>query len=487
MKLTQKEFSSKTFLNENEYNQNMPEFVVDLNRIEDLKKRISGQSKDEKSFLKALFKAYDTNTENFDEDSFINLTKIIKCPEVEKIVLALKYKENLNYKEKMKIIKELTKDLTLEYIFELDYIISSYFNDFLQYISHQNVVLENLEKNTFSFEIYDENTFFEQLAILKSAMNLIKCVKYKYHKVNILSINNKDEITKSITYNKIVAQVGTFISVVDLNLVDSKDIYITLKGSNMKIYSPMKAIYMIIYLAGLIGSDEIVEDLYSKAILRNKYSETVKNRITTTRDITFQTLNMKDFLRRKILLPKNGVVLLAKNNPYIESILLKEVLTTNYNNLVIVTKYSNGDEVINTLMIREWELSTDNKSINVDKREIGNLFPGTIDYVTHFFEMYDDEHYANTPYYEVIAPEYWKYRDRNYVSDNDISDDRGVIIRREYSVEIAPFVRKINGEAGNDAIKLSKKLGIILEDGYTIVRPHTRTYNKHHDDVHAGI
>lgn len=80
--------------------------------------------------------------------------------------------------------------------------------------------------------------------------------------------------------------------------------------------------------------------------------------------------------------------------------------------------------------------------------------------------------------YDVISPKYWKYRDRGYKSENDEMDHKGVVIKREFEVEIAPFIRKINGEASKEAKDLAKKLGVILEDGHTIVKPHTRHYNK---------
>ena len=40
------------------------------------------------------------------------------------------------------------------------------------------------------------------------------------------------------------------------------------------------------------------------------------------------------------------------------------------------------------------------------------------------------------------------------------------------------YIRKIDGVASNEAKSLAKKLGVILEDGHTIVKPHTRHYNK---------
>ena len=99
------------------------------------------------------------------------------------------------------------------------------------------------------------------------------------------------------------------------------------------------------------------------------------------------------------------------------------------------------------------------------------------DYLMDFFNSEEYSEYLPKLNYEAIAPTYWKYRNRGYKSENDTLNDKGVVVKREFKIEIAPFIRKIKGQPSNDAIKLSKQLGVILEDGYTIVKPHTRTYN----------
>ena len=80
--------------------------------------------------------------------------------------------------------------------------------------------------------------------------------------------------------------------------------------------------------------------------------------------------------------------------------------------------------------------------------------------------------------YDVISPTYWKYRNNGYVASGDKLNDKGLVIKREFQIDIAPFLRKVNNEASSEAKKLAISLGVELEKGYTIVKPHTRTYNK---------
>lgn len=53
-----------------------------------------------------------------------------------------------------------------------------------------------------------------------------------------------------------------------------------------------------------------------------------------------------------------------------------------------------------------------------------------------------------------------------------------MVIKREFEVGIAPYIRKINGNSSVEADNLAKKLGIDLEEGYTVVKEHKRVYNR---------
>lgn len=137
--------------------------------------------------------------------------------------------------------------------------------------------------------------------------------------------------------------------------------------------------------------------------------------------------------------------------------------------------------ILNSNYINEYQCFYDYKYYNQKNK--------TLEYIADFFEieqLFDNENTNenikdNNLEYDVISPSYWKYRNNNYISENDIVDNKGVVIKREFEVKIAPFIRKINSEASLEARNLAKKLCVKLEEGHTIVKPHVRTYKKRID------
>ena len=234
---------------------------------------------------------------------------------------------------------------------------------------------------------------------------------------------------------------------------------------------------ILLYFKALKNKAEIIDDEYAKLILGEKYKEYISNRIDNQLDVYKAFVNVDTLTHRKVLLPKSGVLLLVSDDRTIESILLKEVFKYDCNHIVSIARFKDGTELVNIFTLEEkilnrvqyWNYTKENT----------NIKHNTINYIGHFLKTTKgsvDDKDAKLKY-EVISPTYWKYRDRGYKSENDTTDSRGIVVKREFEVEIAPFLRKINGTASNEAQTLAKKLGIVLEDGYTIVKPHTRHYN----------
>ena len=92
--------------------------------------------------------------------------------------MALKYKTGLNYREKIKIVKELTKDFSVDYFFSLEYIITTYWNDLMNAQCNKKN-LPNLDINDNISEKDKEELFFEQFSIL---LNTVTLIKYTHHK-----------------------------------------------------------------------------------------------------------------------------------------------------------------------------------------------------------------------------------------------------------------------------------------------------------------
>ena len=86
--------------------------------------------------------------------------------------------------------------------------------------------------------------------------------------------------------------------------------------------------------------------------------------------------------------------------------------------------------------------------------------------------------------FEVLSPYYWRYRKSNYETTKEREQRKqGRKVKREFTVSISSFIRKIKGNPSKEAQELAEKLCVKLEPNHTIVREHQRTYNKANDAI----
>lgn len=171
------------------------------------------------------------------------------------------------------------------------------------------------------------------------------------------------------------------------------------------------------------------------------------------------------YTKRKVLMPSKGVVILVEDKEsIIESIYLRELSLEDTHNLVITAKYKDGSEITNKvpLVLNSKRVVLIHKKEEIDIEE----------YIDDFLGIKR----TNGLNYTVISPYYWRYRNKGYVSKGD-KVIRGVVVKREVEVDIAPFLRRANS-CSNSAIVYAKTIGLDLPKGYTIVKPHKRVYNK---------
>lgn len=171
------------------------------------------------------------------------------------------------------------------------------------------------------------------------------------------------------------------------------------------------------------------------------------------------------FKLRKVLIPANGVILKINNDDcYIESILLNE-FSVEYGLYIIgIIRYKDGSELAINIPVHVY------KTYNISAVNAFEACGVILDFYGVTESPID---------YDVLAPYYWKYRFTNYeTSDEKNARLKGVKVKREYEIEINSFVRKVNGNPSKEALALAKKLFIELEPNHTIVKKHSRTYNK---------
>lgn len=171
------------------------------------------------------------------------------------------------------------------------------------------------------------------------------------------------------------------------------------------------------------------------------------------------------FKQRKVLLPTNGVILKSLNKSSdLESALLNEFSTSYGLYIVGIARYKTGFEIPFTIPVHI-------------KGNYLAYVPFPDDVFGLIYDFYGIK--SCDKEYEVISPYYWKYRNENYETKEE-KELRlsGVKVKKEYEIKINSFVRKIKGHPSNEALSLARKLFIELEPNTTIVREHTRVYNK---------
>lgn len=171
---------------------------------------------------------------------------------------------------------------------------------------------------------------------------------------------------------------------------------------------------------------------------------------------------------RKFLPPKGGIILKINNSSNIESIYLNESEFNEDRVLVGTVRYTDKTESIFSSVL----------PVNFFNIITLKYVDEVIDILLDFYGI--EEQNINKKFeYEVLSPYYWKYRDNNYETKNEKKDRIiGKKIKREHTVKISNFIRKINGNPSNEALYLAKKLCIELEPNTTIVKEHTRNYSK---------
>lgn len=429
---------------------------------------------DKKKMQKIIGKEYVNFIQKHKDEVFEDLNTFIKYEDLERIILFAKYNKNLNNADFVKAVKKSTLGL-IELIVCRHLVSEEKIN--LDYNTIRNI------KSNDGVNIPETSNIFtrHQFDIILATIDMIKAIKYDYNNSSISYFDKNNKVKKTFKSKQLCIYNDAFYFITK-NKLSAEDF-----ESYLKIKYPLKDKYsteeledeVSRYCSFLEDFNDVIDDEYAKLILDENYKIYTSNRIDNP-SIVFRSLISKDTLfSRKVLLPKNGVLLLIKDNDIIESILLKEVFKFNCNNIVAITKFKDGKELVNIFTLDE--KTSDMIHYWIYKKESSNntdINP-TISYIVHFLHTVKgsvDDKTAKLKY-EVISPTYWKYRDRGYKSENDTTDHKGVVIRREFEVEIAPFLRKINGAASSEAQILAKKLGIVLEDGYTIVKPHTRHYN----------
>ncbi|MFI3211390.1 MAG: hypothetical protein R3Y64_10135 [Peptostreptococcaceae bacterium] len=415
---------------------------------------VKNQSKEDtkNKFIKKYLSKYQSAVKTLSDEVFQSIHLVVENDDLYKIIQVFRYKEDLILKDVVNMIK----DVNISYE---DIII-------LEKMAKLNICTYDLK----DMEDSDCKKIHNQLVLNKMTINLIKFIKYElYRKELDYFDNNLNPKFKVLPKLRSLYTAGDSIQTIINKTVIEEFSEFIINNLNDNLGHMEEAIDPI------TDDDFLINNEYEKLLLKEKFYENIKpksylERLRHNLDSLYLTIEVEDFFKRKVLLPSSGVIILVKDEEsLVESILIKEIENKFSNNLFIVIRYKNKKEVVNSVILKK-SFKEIFKFSNLEKN---NMFLSLF-YIYDFFEI---EKYESELHYEVISPRYWKYRDKNYMSLNDTRLKNGTI-KREYEVHISSFIRKINGKCSNEVLELADKLGIDLEDGQTIVKAHSRTYNK---------
>ena len=434
-----------------------------------------------KEFIKHFIKVYKYCGQHiikeYGEDIVFNISRITNLTEIPKITEYLLFKPDIDNNKIIKYIK--TCDIS-----------------YLQLMTVGKILVDTY---TSIAEEYDVNNI-KQLSILcLNTVLLIRIIKFNFDNTDIVTVDNKGNLKKRISNEKIILvqiQSGDtktepysgLIKVCrkpDISISNIKFLLKPLEKSNefSKLSRPnlLKAYPILIHK----GIQLNLNYDYAKAILKEEYLELVDISNLANDTWFISDTKVETFFNRKILIPNGGVVLLITNkNSFLESIYINEYTFDNFTSIITISRYRDGKEAVNAIHLEEGIKTTPVVFYDRPDPSMPNDFKQThiSNYIFNFLgtypNWYDTSRAEEAIDFIVISPYYWKYRHKDYSSYGDIKDKNGVVIKREFEVNVGAFLRKIDGTASKEAKEYAHKICLNLEEGYTVVRPHIRTYNK---------
>lgn len=396
---------------------------------------------------KELLKSYCNKLISYDLDLVTRIDMMLHGPlvsDIQKSVLQLYLKHNtLTYKQKLKIFKDIYKKYGNEILLH-DFI-------FIPYSMVEIIGMENGGIIKDEYEMNKAEEHIECASILANFMYICLIIHEELLTHNIAFIMDSNKGVQLVR-NKTTQTLHVLETPYTLPCIASN------KGLEY-IRSLKDSIDIVNCLGNLFVKG--LGELTLKLVMKKEYT----NDCAFTTDMSTITNDIESLRYRKVLTPHNGIVLkINEENSLVESMFFKEKAYGCMRFIVGTVRYRNGKE--NNLC-----MPLHNPHFTSFTCEEG------VEVIMHILKFYGTREVDYT--HEVLSPYYWKYRENKYETSSERNQRvAGVRVKREHLVDIAPTVRKINGKPSKEAIELAGKLCINLDEGYTLVREHTRTYNK---------
>lgn len=412
---------------------------------------------------------------NTDFNVLINTNVYIQsdiCSDIDKIVLNIYSMKNINYKSIEKEFNNLYKKYGLLNLLNL-YVVSV--NQILDSYLFNNVV----EPSKRVYILDDMDTYYKSCALLSkiSLYSVIINNDLLNYKIDYMldDKNKKDyRIVKDLKRENISLAKGLYDVPIFLTTKDAR-LFKNSLSSNKLTMSEIRG-YMNTYTVLLFQSlTEIVffKDEYKK-YFNFQYDYDIKKLYKKK----IFSIDHNVIKLRKVLPPKGGIVLKIKDDDDIESIYFNEKEDLNNRAIGGVVRYTDGTEedfifILNSLVSSSIFCTCSEK-----------VFIALLLFYEVEYEIFNKvlNKYGKIDF-EVLSPYYWRYRKNNYETNKEKKQRlEGKKIKREFTVNISSFIRKIKGNPSKEAQELAEKLCVKLNPNHTIVKEHQRTYNKNNSE-----
>lgn len=386
--------------------------------------------------------------------------------EVEKVALSIYQNQNINYKKIEKEIKNLhdrygTSNLLYAYIIGCSQVLDDH-------LFNMVVGEDRKVKKTENIEEIREICSIISLITFASLVYTYDLLNYRIEGITIA--DDCLRLRRSIKRENISIVGGLFGIPFFLGAESSIDAYNTMNydlehrrdiGEYFKVQS-------VVFFQNMLELS-FFKDEFSKyfKIEYNLDHDELYDKKVFAMDIDVMKL-------RKVLPPNGGVILKFINDKDIESIYLNEKEDVDDRIVAGVVRYTDGSENDFAFLLSKVVSS------NIFCKHCEKVFIALLKFYEVSYSNFENilKKYGD-PNFEVISPYYWKYRKQNYETNKERTQRlEGKKVKREYTVKISTFIRKIKGEASAESKALAEKLFIKLEPNHTVVREHTRTYNK---------
>ena len=427
------------------------------------------KSNEYREAIKVLVK----DIKNTDFEVLINTNVYLKsevCSEIDKLVLNIYSSKDINYKSIEKNLINLYKKFGLMnmiklYVVSTNQILDSYlFNKCVDH-SKRVTILDNTELYYKSCGLISNITMFSIIL----ANDLLSS------KIEYVAKGETDyKFIKNLKKEKISLAKGLYNIPV---LLSSKETEFVRAINDEMIFKDYMNTYTVL-LFQTFSELLFFKEEYNKYFEFNyEYSTT---RIDRRRIFSIDHNVVK---LRKVLPPKNGIVLKVKNDDNIEAIYFNEKEDVETRAICGVVKYKDGTEEDFVFLLNNF-VSASIYCSYAEKVFMALLLFYQVEY-DNFYKVLNK--YGKMDF-EVLSPYYWKYRNSNYETKKEKELRlEGKKFKREYTVNISTFIRKIKGNASKEAQELAERLCVKLEPNHTIVREHSRTYNKNNTNQSVKV